>query len=433
MRLDISFKDKDAIQSVGAAFLPKSVLIPLEQESGVLCAPLIKEGDRIFEGQVIAEDSAGTDSAKIHSSIPGIAQKITNCSASDGRSKPAVQIKLAGSFSHIGKIGRSFDWKSWGSSSILNRISALGVVNTFDMRAPRSLSSDIKAVKDNPDLRFFVRLFDEDPICQTDLTLARTQFDKILTGIEILKEIMQPKEIVFACAKNDAKIQSSLFPLTSDEKNIIMPMDLKNYPAAKKASLCAKFIKQTKCAESDRSIIENSLFIDANSLVLFSDAIVYNVPVERVYVHVFGDCLKSSAVLKVCIGESVHNLALQLGLSPKKIGKVIVNGYLRGRAIPSLDTPISKNVKSVAFISRKDMADYSSAICVGCGSCRASCPAKIYPDVIFSHAVRSVKTPQIFVRSSLLCIECGVCDSVCPTKLPLSEIVKISKEKQNAK
>ena len=432
MKVDFALKKKDVIQSVATAFLPKNVLIPLEQESGVACAPLVRAGDRIQEGQVIAEDSAGSDSAKIHSSIPGVSLGVKKCALSDGRFGNAIEIKLSGSFSHTGKIKRAFDWQAWGGQSLLNRTSALGVVNTFMSNEARSLSTDIKSIKDSSDARIFVRLFDEDPSCQTDATLAKTQFDKILLGVDILKEIIGPKEIVFAYEKNDSKMQAAFLPLKQNEINSFLPVDTKDYPSGKKASLAARYKKVFKTEESERNLINNSLFIDAETLVIFSDSVVYNVPVERVYVCVSGDCLKSSAVLKVCVGESFRRLALQLGLEPKKIGKIVVNGLTQGRAVPSLDTPVSKSVKSVAFISKTDLGDYSSAFCLACGRCRSVCPAKIYPDMIFSHVVKSIKMPQDFVRSSLLCLECGACNSICPSKIPLRELVKILKDKQNA-
>lgn len=431
MRLDFSTKKKDTIQSVATAFLPRKVLIALEQEKGVVCSPLVKAGDRVQEGQVIAEDPAGSDAAKIHSPIPGVVLGIRNCSASDGRFSPAIEIKLNGRFSHTGKAQNAFDWRSWGSQSILNRISALGVVNTFSIREPRSLCADIKAAMQAPEPRVFVRLFDEDPSFQTDSALARSHFDKILAGIEILKEVMKPKEVVLAYAKSDVKIQTLLMPLRNEEGFVLLPMDTREYPAGKKEILCARYKKLFKAAESERDIINGSLFVESETLALFSDALIHNIPVEKVFVHAFGDCLKSSAALKVCVGESLENLAKQLGLETKKIGKIIVNGFLRGVSVPSLETPVSKSVKSVAFVSRTDAADYSNATCVGCGKCRDACPAKIYPDIIYALVVKGVKTPQDFSRSSLLCIECGVCNSVCPTKLPLSEIVKILKDRQN--
>ncbi len=431
MRLDYTVKKKDIVQFVTTAFLPRTVLIPLNQESGASCSPLVKPGDTVQEGQVIAEDATRVDSSKIHSSIPGVVQGIAKSALYDGRSGDAIEIKLSGRFTHTGKSAKVYDWRSWGGPSILNRINALGVVNTFSMRKARSLSADIKAAMNFSSPKIFVRLYDEDPSCQTDSTLSKRCLEKILLGVEILKEIMNPGEVVFVHDKNNSQIEMKIAGLNEDKSSLFLPMDTRNYPSGKESSIAARFKKFFKRPESEKSLIESSLFVDANTLSIFSDALIYNMPVERVYVYVSGDCLKSSAVLKVCVGESFANLAKQLGLEQKKIGKIVVNGLLRGFSVPSLDTPVSKSVKSVAFISKGDVADYSSAFCIGCGSCRSACPAKIYPDIIYNHVVKSIKTPQDFIRSSLLCIECGVCDSVCPTKLPLSEIVKILKDKQN--
>ncbi len=433
---DYTVKKKDLVQSVTTAFLPRKVLIPLKQESDVLCTPLVKKGDKVQEGQVIAEDAGGSESAKIHASIPGYVLGITNCAEPDGRNGCAVEIQLSGQFTHIGKSLRSFDWQSWGASSIANRISALGVVNTFSMRSGRSLSADIKSYLDNNGTRVFARLFDEDPSCQTDSVIASSNFEKVQKGVEIIKKVLNPQEIVFAVSKGTAlqgKIEAFKAELAdSDTEITVVPFDTRQYPIGTKESVAARYRKATKLQAHEREIARMSLFIDATTLASLSDALIYNIPVERVCVHVFGDCLKSSAVLKVCVGASFASLAEQLGLEKKRIGKIIVNGHLNGFSVPSLDTPITKWVKSVSFISKTDFADYSSGFCMGCGKCSAMCPAKIYPNVLYGYLIKSVKIPQDFIKASLLCIECGVCNSACPTKLPLAEIVKILKDRQNA-
>jgi len=433
---DYVVKKKDLIQSVTTAFLPRKVLIPLKQESEVLCAPIVKKGDLVQEGQVIAEDNAGSESAKIHSSIPGRVLGIKNCAEPDGRNGCAIEIQLNGQFSHTGKNLRSFDWLSWGASSITNRISALGIVNTFSMRNGHSLSADIKTSVDTQGTIVFVRLFDEDPSCQTDFVLTNSHFEKIQKGIEIIKKILAPEEIVFAISK-DANVQGKVAAFKSenedsDIKITVIPFDTRTYPIGTKENISARYKKITKALVNEREIARKSLFVDANTLAILSDALIYNVPVERVFVHVSGDCLKSSAILKACVGASFGSLAEQLGLEAKRIGKIIVNGYLNGFSVPSLDTPITKWVKSVAFITKTDFADYSSGFCMGCGKCSGSCPAKIYPNVLYGYLIKSIKVPQDFIKASLLCSECGVCNSVCPTKLPLAEIVKILKDRQNA-
>ncbi len=437
MAPEIVLNKKDIVHSVTTAFLPRSVLIPLCQENKVFCNPVVKEGDSVEEGQVVAEDSAGTtDSAKIHSPIPGYVTGVKKCAYPNGKYGEAVEIRLAGKFSHIGKNQHSFDWKSWGSSSLLNRISALGVINTFSMREGHSLCAEIKELKDFSSARVFVRLYDEDLSCQTDFVLARSQFEKILKGVDIISEIIQPREIVFAYAKNDRDMQMKLSALSHDEtlaaNRALLPVSVKKYPFATKSDIVLRYRKFFKISESEKSVIDNSLFIDAETLSILADTLVFNVPVERVNVYVSGDCLKSSAVLKVCVGTSFRSIAQQLGIEPRRIGKIVVNGFINGFSVSSMDTPVTKYIKSIAFISRGDIADYATALCLGCGKCRASCPAHIYPDIIYGHLINSIKVPQSFIRSSLLCIECGVCNTVCPTKLPLSQVIKLLKEKQNA-
>lgn len=431
---DYVVKKKDLIQSVTTAFLPRKVLIPLKQESEVLCSPLVKKGDKVQEGQVIAESAQGTEAAKIHSSIPGLVLGIKNCAEPDGRNGCAVEIQLNGQFSHIGKSARALDWLSWGASSITNKISALGIVNTFSMRNGRSLSTDIQTFLDSQGSIVFARLFDEDPTCQTDRVMANSNFEKIQKGIEIIKRVLNPEEIVFAIAKNSS-LQAKLTALKSeieDTKITVIQFDTRAYPIGTKENIAGRYKKLARSQVHEREIARNSLFVDATTLAVLSDALIYNIPVERVYIHVFGDCLKSSAVLKACVGASIGSLAEQLGLETKKIGKIIVNGHLNGFSVPSLDTPITKWVKSVSFITKTDLADYSSAFCMGCGKCSAACPSKIYPNVLYGYLIKSIKIPQDFIRASLLCIECGVCNSACPTKLPLAEIVKILKDRQNA-
>ena len=432
---DYVVKKKDLVQSVTTAFLPRKVLIPLKQESGILCAPLVKKGDKVQEGQVIAEDASGSESAKIHSSIPGLVLGIKSCAEPDGRNGCAVEIQLNGQFTHIGKSLRAYDWLSYGASSITNRISALGIVNTFSMRNGRSLSADIKTTLDNHGTKVFARLFDEDPSCQTDCVLTNAHFEKIQKGIEIIKKVIAPEEIVFAVSK-DAGLQGKIDAFKSesdgDTKITIVPFNTRTYPIGTKENIAIRYKKFTKSSINEREIARNSLFIDATTLAVLSDALIYNIPVERVFVHVSGDCIKSSAVLKACVGASFGSLAEQLGLETKKIGKIIVNGHLNGFSVPSLDTPITKWVKSVSFIGKTDLADYSSGFCMGCGKCSDACPAKIYPNVLYGYLIKSIKIPQDFIRASLLCIECGVCNSACPTKLPLAEIVKILKDRQNA-
>lgn len=436
--------NKFLVKNVTTAFLPARVFVPLCQEKGVLCESVVMDGARVKEGQVIAEPQSSQDSfygARIHSPIPGRVLGVKNCTFPDGKCGAAMEIALAGEFSHIGKRAQEIDWKTFGKNSLLNRIGAHGVVNTFSLREPTSLAEDIHAILEasrprdweaSSGIKIFVRLYDEDSSCQTDRVLAESQFDKMISAVRILCDILSPKEVVFAYAKNGGALIGRLSGLKdeNDDRFCFVAMNQKKFPCGTKHDIIERYKKNMRLSDSERELCGASLFVDCETLSTLYDAVVYNIPVTRVNVSVSGDCLKSSAVLKVCVGTSFKGIAEELGLATENIGKIIVNGNKNGFSVPSLETPVTKYVKSVEFVSYHDAADFSAAYCTGCGTCRASCPAHICPDMAFSH-VSGVDVPDEFVRAAALCVECGLCNCVCPVKLPLFQSVKILKERQN--
>ena len=52
-----------------------------------------------------------------------------------------------------------------------------------------------------------------------------------------------------------------------------------------------------------------------------------------------------------------------------------------GNAISTMEAPVTKDVKSVAFVTASDLDDQTLSQCVRCGMCREVCPEKIYPDL----------------------------------------------------
>jgi Na+-translocating ferredoxin:NAD+ oxidoreductase subunit C len=83
---------KDAVN----AFLPRIVTIPLTQETGYRCSSLVKKGDIVREGQIIAiphTELQSENPAKIHSPVPGVVEDIVLCTGPDGRQGEAVRIR----------------------------------------------------------------------------------------------------------------------------------------------------------------------------------------------------------------------------------------------------------------------------------------------------------------------------------------------------
>lgn len=439
LKIDYIDKDKNLIKETTTGFFESVVTVPLVQESFYECKNIVNEGDTVTEGQVIAEvsrdiyGSKALGGAKIHSPVPGKVTGIVNCSYPDGKNGKAVQIKLDGSFTYIGKAQKPFEWNNYSPSMLLRSISDSGVINTFD-RDYSSLEIDINRIKDSEKRRLFVRLFDADPYCCTDSILAVTEFEKIMTGILITAKVSGVDEIIIGCEK-----KSPLFTKLSIEQkdffgaNPVTLMEIDNtlYPSGGKTEFVKSYRKQKKIGPKIDKIISSSLFTDSVTMVHVYNAVVLNIPVENVNVFVSGDCLQAKALLKVPVGTSFKSIAKQCGGFTKKLGKIIVNGAINGTAINSLDTPVTKYVKSISFNSKKDNIDRSEGICLRCGRCMSVCQAGLAPNVIYAKVISGIDIDKVYIESAMMCKGCGVCSAVCPSKLPLAKVIKLLKEKNN--
>lgn len=149
-----------------------------------------------------------------------------------------------------------------------------------------------------------------------------------------------------------------------------------------------------------------------------------SMPVIDRYVHISGDCVPASGLIKVSIGTTVQELAEQCGNLTKTPGAIIVNGLVSGMSAGTLSAPVTKYVKSVVFVPSLSAPDQRQTECVRCGNCRRACPQGLSPDVIFRLLKnRTESGDAAFIQSASLCDNCGLCNASCPARLPLCQVI----------
>ena len=70
---------------------PKEICLPMIQHIGAPATPVVKVGDTVKVGQLVAE-AGGYVSSPIYSSVSGTVSKIDTCLKSDGKTVPAIYI-----------------------------------------------------------------------------------------------------------------------------------------------------------------------------------------------------------------------------------------------------------------------------------------------------------------------------------------------------
>ena len=169
------------------AFLPKSVIIPLVQEKDSICKPVVKPGEVVEEGQIIAS----SDFSVIHSPVPGTVADICPVNSPNGKIEKAIKIITQGSFSYLGKKLAAEQWTSLSPASIERKLEEKGVINTLSCTKPVSITEQIKNVSRQKSKAIIVRLFDEDILRISDSLMTQFYFDKAVEGAKILAKAIE--------------------------------------------------------------------------------------------------------------------------------------------------------------------------------------------------------------------------------------------------
>lgn len=418
-------------------FIPRTVLIPLSQDFEDECKPLVKSGDVVKEGSLIGESDFSSKRGfplKIYSPIPGTVKDIELCVCPNGRVSRAVRINLGGSFSFLGKKNPPNDYTLFTRTSLIREIAEKGILNSFYSFKPTLLADDLKNASKETNPILVVRLFDEDSSRLTDSLLSRLYINEIMKGSFIASKALGATGIIFACEKDFEKPKE----FSDDEESVkkqnvpfsFVAVNQKKYPSGYRNQLlssCRSFFKK----EPFSSVQKNSLFTDSSTMLELYRTITFGFPSIERYVLVSGECLHATGLIKVVIGTTLKELSEECGGFVKEPGAILINGYVSGFSVANLSVPITKYVKSVAFIPKRKVPDQRMSVCVNCGSCRRVCPEKLSPDIIYKHITENLDVYSCYKESAKFCSNCVLCNSTCPARLPLSQIIYAFGKKQN--
>lgn len=405
------------------AFLPHNIIIPLKLEDDTSYTPCVKAGDLVEEGQVIAVNSKKVN---LHSSVPGKVIDIIPCYCSNGKQYFGIKIEFGGKFSYTGIIIKEFQPQEIVPILVADKLISYGIFNTFNLAKIQNLGLQIKEAKKYENL--IVRLFDEDNYRYTDFLIAKFFMDKLMIAAKTLASAISAQGIIFAF-NNKSENKEALLKLHDDKVHFI-GMNIKRYPCGTEREIMSAYIRNQSIKKSEKfKISKKDLYIDASTLYEVYKAINKDMPQMSRPVFIYGNCLQASAILDVKIGTTIKDIINQIGGFTKEPKIIVINGLISGSRVQSLDTPITKEVKSLTFLSKEKKTDQNIFNCINCGNCRFICPVKISPDLIYNNVIYYKELTQNIALSSIKCTNCGLCNVNCPSRLPLCQTITYLKNK----
>ncbi len=399
------------------AAVPSTCVVPLQQHSGSRLTPMVKQGDVVREGMVIA-DGEGRFAVPVHAPIPGRVSAVGTTRLLDDTVSPAIMIELAGEFDRLGKEQDQQDWTEFDAETLRGLVRSAGVVTTGRFPVPlhlylRRSSFDVSPV-------IVLDLAETEPYLTGDAELTATNPAEVAEGFRIAMRMLDTEDgRVVASGGNRRPFNALRAHLERTVRAHRVPH---HYPVNLEHQIRRVALPARERQDSRRQV----LVITPSTAFTIYEAVVAGKPqIERV-IAVGGGAVVRPAHIRVRIGTSVADVLEECGGLGAEPVRIIAGGPLTGSVVSNVSAPLTKTVSAVLALTEREVGAGREAPCIRCGACIRACPVSINPVLIHDLIVAGRHAEA--ERAGLAdCVECGLCAHLCPARIPLVDRIREGK------
>ena len=412
----------------------KTVYIPVTM-GGAPNQPIVKVGDTVVRGQVIAKSDAFM-SAPVHASISGTVKKIETRTLTGCVEAPCIVIAQDDSTDvNAQAFMEALDPFACSKEDALKRVKEAGIVGMGGAAFPTH-------VKLNPPAGKVIEyVLANAAECEPYLTIDdRTiieRTDKIIDGIRIAMQITgAPKGII--CLEDN---KAHLMPILIEAINKAYNNDATRPDGTGNAvEICLCKTKYPQGGEKNlvqsaigREIPSGGLPADigcviqnVGTLTAISEAFREGKPLIDRGLTISGSAVATPKNIRVPVGTLIGDLIpTNVTLNPG-VAKIISGGPLMGFCMPNANFPVAKNTSGVLFLTKAETYLVDEDPCIGCGRCLEACSCRLNP-VMIKRALEADNMDLALKFGLMDCVECGACAYTCPAHVRLVQRFRIGK------
>jgi len=402
---------------------PKTVTIPMSMHIGAPAKPVVKVGDLVRVGTLIAE-AGGFVSVPIHASVSGKVTKIADYLLSSGTTVPAVVIESDGEMTPDETITPPV---VDSAEALLEAIKQSGTVGLGGAGFPTH-------VKFNVDLSRIEYLVVNCAECEPYVTSdTRTMLDRVedmKTALVAMKDYFGIRNIVVGIENNKKAAVKSMMGLMNEvvaTGNCTFTVKVlpSVYPQGGEKVLIYHTVGRV-VPVGKLPIDVGCIAVNCTTLAAIGAYLKTGMPLVEKCVTVDGGCVKEPKNVIVPVGTAMSDVFDFCGGLTESPDKVIYGGPMMGISVPDTSAPVLKNTNAILALSAKETKLPETTPCIRCGRCLNTCPFGLAPAAI----ARAYDKQDVVMLEKLgvqACMECGCCSFVCPANRPLVQTNKLAK------
>ena len=402
------------------AALPKVAIFPLGQHIGAPAKPVVKRGDFVKVGTLIAE-SDGFVSAPIYSSVSGTVAKIDTSIDATGYRKPVIIINVEGdeweeSIDRSEKLETLDEHSELTPENIIDIIKRAGITGMGGAGFPAFIK-----LCPPPTAKaecIIINGVECEPYITADYRLMMEHAKEILVGLDLLMKAAKVKRGYIGIEENKPDAIKLFTQLTADDSRIeIVPLAQK-YPQGGEKQLVDAVINRQVPAPPAIPVNVGAIVQNICTAYAVYQAVMKHKPLFERYTTVTGKQVKNPGNYLVRIGTTFGELICACGGMPQGDNKVLAGGPMMGKSVMSLDVPVTKGTNSITILSGDDARRKAVQPCIRCGKCVDVCPMGLEPYLLATLSANNLYD-RLENEGVTSCMSCGSCQFTCPSHRPI--------------
>jgi len=409
-------KELASEQAIVALPMPARLYIPLQQHIGSAALVLVRAGDLVKKGQMIAR-SGGAISSPQHASTSGRIVEVTEVPAPHPSGLPQTTIILEpdGLDEWTDLPEPIADPFSADPHLIHDLVAQAGIVGMGGAAFPSAVKLNLGTQKKLETL--LLNGAECEPYLTCDDRLMREYADEIIDGARIMAHALGTARVVIGIEQNkpqavDAMTRAAAaFPMI---EVIAVPVQ---YPMGSERHLVQAITGRETPAKkltADLGIVVHNV---ATARAVHH-AIRYGRPLVARVVTVSGKAIREPNNVLTPIGARVADLIEFCGGFAERPESVVNGGPMMGQPLATLDAPVVKGTSGILALTADEINDRPTSACIRCGSCVTVCPCGLSP-VEMASFIRKDRLENAAKLGVMDCFSCGSCSYVCPSHIPL--------------
>jgi electron transport complex protein RnfC len=401
---------------------PDEVVLPLQQHTGAPATLIVRIGDHVERGDMIA-NAEGFISSPIHASAAGKVVAIGPWPHPSGRYQTAVRVAVDRYAAQTPRRRLVPHWDELSRAETVAAVQQAGVVGLGGAAFPAHVKLSPPA--DQTIDTLLVNGCECEPYLTSDHRVMVEYADRVYLGVRIMLHCLGIRRAVVGieCNKPDA-IVAMRNAAPGDLDIEVREVEAKYPQGAEKLLIKALLDREVPAGGLPGKV--GVVVQNVGSVATLAEVFETGLPLIERIVTVTGPGVREPGNWIVPVGTKLCDLVAGSGGLADDASEIIFGGPMMGTAVASLDTPVLKGTSGVLVLSDAETPAQESHPCIRCGRCLDACPVFLNPQRLGNLATNERWSEMLDVHL-MDCMLCGCCSYVCPSNIPLTHLFATAK------